>query len=487
VISTGIADQNSLSLSFSSLNPAAWNHDGVEVDVNIIASDRYNTPVPDGTTVAFYTELGQIEPSCKTINGRCTVKWVSSDPRELGITDGRYPKDAVHFNSDGISTITAKIIGEESFVDTNANGIFDDGDKFDKNSDRGEAYADYNLGYDTNGDNKADNKFDQGLDPFILDYNGNGSYDAKDGLYTGLGCAHSILCAQDNGLKDIFTSGQIVMSEDNQSIKIWRNKDKKLIADTLGVYAPLTHGLGYTVEVFGQYNKQVPPINTTIGASSDAAKVIVGSGKVANTNSHGTNLLKPFGAYEMDLYLDSGEKPVGNISIKVATGIEKTTVFPYDGVPPLITVHGANPVIYTSVGLLYNENGAAATDNYSVIAPPVIGGDTVDTNTEGRYLVTYTAEDLAGNVTINTRKVIIDQTSPSLSLKGFSTVTLSKGSTYSEAGVNITDNVDIDPSKLEVFGTVDTNTPGTYNLEYRIHDTAGWWATPVTRTVIITP
>ena len=118
------SDQNSFSLSLSSLNPAAWNHDGVEVDVNVIASDRFNNPVPDGTAVLFSTEFGQISPSCLTEDGRCSGTWTSSDPRDLGTNDIRYPHE-------GITTITAQIVGEESFIDTNSNSIFDDGDILD--------------------------------------------------------------------------------------------------------------------------------------------------------------------------------------------------------------------------------------------------------------------------------------------------------------------------------------------------------------------
>jgi len=281
-ISTGVADQNSLSLSLSSLNPAAWDHDNVEVDVNIIASDRYNGPVPDGTAVAFYTELGQMNPSsCETVAGKCSVKWVSSDPRDLGTNDIRYPHE-------GITTITAKVIGEESFLDTNANGIFDDGDVFDTLSDKGEAYTDYNKGY------TASVGYDDGLDRFILDYNGNGVHDTKDNLYTGLNCQHSTLCAADNGLKDIFTSAELVMAEDNQDFKILDGAT--VVIDTsVGIGGTLQVGKVYTLEVFGVANKQVPPEGTKIAVSADGAKILGGKLDIASTNFHGSDAQNPYG------------------------------------------------------------------------------------------------------------------------------------------------------------------------------------------------
>ena len=322
VISTGVADQNSLSLSLSVLNPSAWNHDGEIVSVNMYASDRYNTPVPDGTTVSFYTELGQIEPSCQTANGSCSVTWTSTDPRDLGTNDVRYPRDAITANSDGISTITAVVIGEESFIDSNSNGMFDDGDQLDLNSDRGDAYEDYNMGYDTNGDLVSDNAFDQGLDPF-LDFDGNGIRDAKDGKYTGLGCAHSTLCAADEGLKNIFTSIQLVMAEDNQDIRIWQGG----IGGTL--VTTIRNDVAYSIEISGVRNNQVPPAGTTVSTSSETAKIITGSGTVGSTNQHFNNLTLPAGLFSVDLLAtDSDPDEIKNgyleITVNTPKGVSKT-------------------------------------------------------------------------------------------------------------------------------------------------------------------
>ncbi len=340
IISTGVADQNSLSLSLETLNPAAWNHDGVKVKANIYAADRYNNPVPDGTTVSFYTELGQIEPSCTTVKGYCSVNWTSANPRNLGVVDSRYAQD-------GITTITAKVIGEESFLDTNANGIFDDGDKFDTNSDRGEAYADYNMNYN-DGDGVTGNHYDQGLDRFILDYNGDGSYTPKDNKYTGLGCKHTTLCASDNGLKDIFTSAELVMAEDAQTIKVY-NQYGKLVYDAEkggpqvnkvlesrpnyngDIRYKLVNNAGYWIEVSGATNHQVPPINTSIAASSEAAKVITGSAKVPNTNAHGNDVANPYGPFGLPLFLEVGEKPAGSVKIAInATGLKTTYILPFE-------------------------------------------------------------------------------------------------------------------------------------------------------------
>ncbi len=70
-------------------------------------------------------------------------------------------------------------IGEESFTDTNGNGLADPGELVDANgtpSDMEEAFLDYN-----------ENGFRGGNEPF-LDFNKNGIFDGPDGLYSGVLC-----------------------------------------------------------------------------------------------------------------------------------------------------------------------------------------------------------------------------------------------------------------------------------------------------------
>jgi hypothetical protein len=93
VISTGIPDQDSFSLSANIFNPEAWNIDGTEVTITARLADAFNNPAPDGTAVAFTTEGGSIGDSCVTTNGVCSVIWTSQNVRpegqELGeVNDG---------------------------------------------------------------------------------------------------------------------------------------------------------------------------------------------------------------------------------------------------------------------------------------------------------------------------------------------------------------------------------------------------------------
>jgi hypothetical protein len=84
VISTGIPDQDSFSLSASVFNPEAWNIDGTEVTITARLADAFNNPAPDGTAVAFTTEGGSIGDSCVTAKGVCSVIWTSQNVRPEG-------------------------------------------------------------------------------------------------------------------------------------------------------------------------------------------------------------------------------------------------------------------------------------------------------------------------------------------------------------------------------------------------------------------
>lgn len=125
VVTTGIPDNDSFSLSAATLNPEAFDYDGVQVAITAHVADRFNNPVPDGTTVLFTTEGGSIGGSCQTTSGACSVNWTSQDPRptidNLNGTTGNA----------GRVTILATAVGEESFTDQNGNGTFDTGEPFD--------------------------------------------------------------------------------------------------------------------------------------------------------------------------------------------------------------------------------------------------------------------------------------------------------------------------------------------------------------------
>ncbi|MDT0557893.1 DUF5011 domain-containing protein [Ichthyenterobacterium sp. W332] len=156
---------------------------------------------------------------------------------------------------------------------------------------------------------------------------------------------------------------------------------------------------------------------------------------------------------------------------------------------PVITLNGSSTV-NLNVGDTYTELGATATDNIDgdLTGSIVIGGDTVNTNNGGTYVVTYNVSDAAGNAATEvtrTVNVIPDTTAPVITLNGSATVNINVGGTYTEQGATATDNIDGDLTGSIVIGgdTVNTGTAGTYVVTYNVSDNAGNAATEVIRTV----
>ena len=172
--------------------------------------------------------------------------------------------------------------------------------------------------------------------------------------------------------------------------------------------------------------------------------------------------------------------------------VEDYTVVIQSGVPdttaPVITLNGAT-IINLEQGNTYTEQGATATDDVDgdISANIVIGGDTVNTNILGTYVITYNVSDAAGNAaTEATRTVNVtpDVTAPVITLNGASTINLNVGDTYTEQGATATDNIDGNlTASIVITGAVNTATAGTYLVNYNVSDSAGNAATEVTRTV----
>ncbi|MEQ9566997.1 MAG: hypothetical protein RLN85_14485, partial [Pseudomonadales bacterium] len=244
-IVTGQPDNDSFSLSASKLNPGGYDFDGFTSELTIRAADAFNNPVPDGTTVIFTTEYGAVQGSCDTVEGACTVTWNSQSPREpqsiqagrvLSINelacdsnaDGTADTDSIGATVEagnpcptalvdpsdtdfpgqifgGRTTILAYAQGEEPFVDSNANGLYDEGEPF---VDLPEAFLDHNedgvfgnpnvdgacigvgIGRNIAGDATelcADWQ-EGGAEEEFVDFNSNGIYDWGNGIYNGSLC-----------------------------------------------------------------------------------------------------------------------------------------------------------------------------------------------------------------------------------------------------------------------------------------------------------
>jgi hypothetical protein len=140
-IAVGLPSQSNFSLSQKTHNIEGYNIDGIANTYTIIASDRLGNPVPAATAINFVTEGGQIEAIRQTAlsNGlsSATANFQSASPRP----------------ADGRVTVLAYALGEESFLDTNGNNVYDTGED---HQDLGDVFLDrlYNVSY-----NAAEDQF----------------------------------------------------------------------------------------------------------------------------------------------------------------------------------------------------------------------------------------------------------------------------------------------------------------------------------------
>lgn len=129
-VAVGLPSQLNFSLSQGTRNIEGYNIDGTPNTYQIIAADRSGNPVPDGTSINFVTEGGQVEAIKQTALAgglaRAVANFVSAEPRPV----------------DGRITITAYSLGEESFVDLNGDNVYSAGEPF---QDLGNIFKDRNA------------------------------------------------------------------------------------------------------------------------------------------------------------------------------------------------------------------------------------------------------------------------------------------------------------------------------------------------------
>ncbi|MEC4685976.1 MAG: hypothetical protein VST71_09635 [Nitrospirota bacterium] len=171
-----------------------------EANISAFVADRFgNYNVLEGTSISFYAEAGAIDRNVNvdsTGAGTVIFRTQNPMPEDVVATDASTPIPGVNDETalqalvsgtwptvdtsnnprDGWVTILATVMGEESFVDANANGIFDPGEDFD---DLGEPFIDLN-------DNGVRDD-GTGTDPLelFIDTNGNGQYDGPNGCWDG--------------------------------------------------------------------------------------------------------------------------------------------------------------------------------------------------------------------------------------------------------------------------------------------------------------
>lgn len=167
-IVAGLPEHNHFTVAVGKFNVAGYITAGIETKVTAFVGDRYSNPVPIGTPVSFFTEGGII--SVKDTSGNPTNLTNNlSQALATHITAAPTPDTVSTFHGlIGLSTVLATTQGQETYTDSNGNGIYDLGEPF---VDLGEPYIDKN----------DSGNFDNG--EFFVDVDLNGAWSGPNGTW----------------------------------------------------------------------------------------------------------------------------------------------------------------------------------------------------------------------------------------------------------------------------------------------------------------
>ena len=254
---------------------------------------------------------------------------------------------------------------------------------------------------------------------------------------------------------DFDDAGELIGSESMTQTLIWN----------LGITIPITVSPGATrlrvgtslsnmpndpcgPNLFGEYEDYriilrpdgTAPIITLKGLNNvyigQCAPSYVDSGAVAIDNIDGNISSKIVTTNNLDLskagsywYRYNVKDTKGN----KATEVERIITVQPDNVAPNLPLHG-NVADTVWVDSTWTDAGYLANDACSGIKNVTTIG-TVDKAKVGKYEITYTATDNAGNTTVKKRTVnVVDKIFPQISLKGLSSVTVPVFGIYTESG-----------------------------------------------------
>ncbi len=145
-----------------------------------------------------------------------------------------------------------------------------------------------------------------------------------------------------------------------------------------------------------------------------------------------------------------------------------------DQTKPVISLSGTNPTNIRR-GEIFNDLGAVVTDNWDNNLEVSVSGD-VNTATIGKYTLTYSIADSAGNQADSvTRDVfVLDEQAPTITLYGDNPMVVAYQGEYQEFGAmaqdNKDENIDIDSTDSS---KVDTSKVGEYDVIYKAVDSVG--------------
>lgn len=251
---TTLADVNGFNIVANIRNPRT-DYYGTEVEITAYVKDHSNNWVADGTVVTFVADdFGAIPDQCSTVDGRCSVTWVSSEDRTEGYADASVDRSADRF-----VTIMGRTIGEDSFIDKNGNSKFDVGEVWMTQS---EPYLDAD----------DDDTYDPEIDEFDerMDFNGNGVFDEDFTTFRGESCSDAAIAVGHCATKiEVWDTTRLTASVAGKA-NVALTDCSGTTLTTLNVTAATTYCIVVT-----DANGNTPPVGTSISAEVDSVSIDV--------------------------------------------------------------------------------------------------------------------------------------------------------------------------------------------------------------------
>ncbi len=230
-----------------------------------------------------------------------------------------------------------------------------------------------------------------------------------------------------------------------------------------------------------------PPLAGTVEEADATVQVTVNAQTLpAVNNGDGTwnladDLLSPLPEGIYDVQVQAVDL-AGNVGLDATNG--ELTI---DLSGPVIQLAGVAAEA-TEATYPYVDAGASAVDNFDPAVHVSVTGF-VDTGLLGDYLLTFSAQDAAGNEAVPvTRTVhVVDTTPPGIVVVGDNPLTLRRGAPYTDPGATASDRYDGELS-AQVVTTglpIDTSQVGEFILYYNVSDSSGNPALERTRTVVV--
>lgn len=242
--------------------------------------------------------------------------------------------------------------------------------------------------------------------------------------------------------------------------------------------------------------------SVTIRRSSGAYPGTSASGTAVTSSDIGTSFVQTGLAEGTYYYSIFARDTVGNFSSAATSSVRVDITAPSTPGTPSATSPTADATPTVTWTASTDGGSGLATTPYIVqwsTSPSfasITSSSTSATNsftfssdlTDGTWYVRVAASDLAYNTSTfaDSSGIVIDLTKPVITLLGSDTVSVTLGSSYTDAGATANDAVAGDlTSSIVLAGSVNTNVAGTYTLTYSVSDTAGNAANTVTRRVAV--